>query len=268
VAAPVFADTPDGAEARRGDQVIAWLHGSRSEDEVRGRHVWASLEDHGLAAGEDPELYRDLYALAGARWLEDGYVDHYVVVRADERVLAAWYGLAFAQQQAHAARALDGTPGRPPPAGLAIQRGSRADIARIVALGDIVWGSLREAPVWSPLPTRPATELAEGWEEVLAEEGAALFVAERDDSLYGYLLLRRRDDVTVELALAATRPRVRGLGAGVALTERALEWAHGAGYRRCITDWRVASLPASRFWPRRGFRPTAYRLTRSLATGV
>jgi hypothetical protein len=33
------------------------------------------------------------------------------------------------------------------------------------------------------------------------------------------------------------------------------------------TDWRVANLESSRFWPRRGFRETFYRLARRVQIG-
>jgi hypothetical protein len=35
-------------------------------------------------------------------------------------------------------------------------------------------------------------------------------------------------------------------------------WARGRG----MTDWRSTNLLSSRFWPRQGFRPAAYRLVR------
>ena len=41
-------------------------------------------------------------------------------------------------------------------------------------------------------------------------------------------------------------------------------WAHEAGYSVMTIDWRVANLLASRFWLRRGFRPTFLRLSRSI----
>ena len=52
----------------------------------------------------------------------------------------------------------------------------------------------------------------------------------------------------------------------MALTEASLAWAAEEGYPTMITDWRVTSLLASRFWPKRGFRPTAYRLVRYVLT--
>jgi hypothetical protein len=36
------------------------------------------------------------------------------------------------------------------------------------------------------------------------------------------------------------------------------------GYECMVTDWRVTNLLASRFWPRRGFRPMFLRLYRSI----
>ena len=67
---------------------------------------------------------------------------------------------------------------------------------------------------------------------------------------------------TVELIVAATLPNVRGTGIGRILCERALADSAAQGLDVCVIDWRAASLTASVFWPRRGFRPTAYRLHR------
>ena len=67
--------------------------------------------------------------------------------------------------------------------------------------------------------------------------------------------------------MAATLPEARGTGAGVALTDAALAWAGDAGYTTVQTDWRVANLESSRFWPRRGFRETFYRMARRVNIG-
>ena len=72
---------------------------------------------------------------------------------------------------------------------------------------------------------------------------------------------------SVYLAVAATLPEARGSGAGLALTERALQWAQEAGHPTVQTDWRVANLESSRFWPRRGFRETFYRMARRINIG-
>ena len=70
---------------------------------------------------------------------------------------------------------------------------------------------------------------------------------------------------SIDLANAATFPGARGLGAARALTQHALAWSHDNGYRSMTIDWRLTNLLASRFWPKRGFRPTFLRLPRHVA---
>jgi GNAT superfamily N-acetyltransferase len=250
-----------GAVAMRDGREAGRLFARPREDDIRGRHVWSGLDDHGLADGEGPELYRDLYAAAGQAWVDDGRFAHYVVVPADEGVLEAWYGVCFAQQQVHAARALEASS-PPDPEGFDIRLGGPEDLDAAVSLGDLITAYQRGAPVWSGIALPSTDELRSGWAEFLAVAGTTLFMAERDGEPLGYVALRREDDETVELPIAGTRPGARGLGVGVALTECALAWAYEQGFRTCTIDWRAANLLASRFWPRRGFRPTAYRLVR------
>jgi GNAT superfamily N-acetyltransferase len=253
--------TETGAEAWRENERVAFLRGAAGEDEVRGRHVWVSLDDHGLAVGEDPDVYRDLYAVAGERWLADGYPDHYVLVPAENALLGAWSALGFAQQQVHAARPTSPEPPRPHE-GFTVRMAGIGDLDAAMRLAYLIYRHLQGAPVWSEVEAPREAELRESWRETLEDPGTTYFLAERDTEPLGHLLLEREDAETVYLAVAATRENVRGLGVGVALTEHALRWAHGHGYKTCTTDWRAASPLAGRFWPRRGFRPTAYRLVR------
>ena len=73
-----------------------------------------------------------------------------------------------------------------------------------------------------------------------------------------------RPEGAVLLSWAATRPDVRGSGAGVALTNAGFAWAREQGYTTMVTDWRETNLLASRFWRRRGFRRSFLRLYRSI----
>jgi GNAT superfamily N-acetyltransferase len=96
------------------------------------------------------------------------------------------------------------------------------------------------------------------------------FVAELDGRAVGHILLYKRPhDLrvpkdSIDLAAASTFPEARGSGAGLALTEHVLHWAHEHGYPTMTTDWRMTNLLASRFWPKRGFRRTFIRLYRAL----
>lgn len=252
-----------GAEAVRGGKRVGRLVGALQEDDVRGLHAWSSLADHELAPGEDPELYRDLYSVAGAAWVDAGYLDHYVVVPADEGVLAAWYSLSFAQQQVHGAQALAPIAATEPE-GFTVRRAGPEDIEAAMALAFTIFDHQAGAPTWAGAPAPPEDEARASYLEYLADPDVAYFLAERDGEPLGHLALERESDSTANLSIAATVPEARGLGVGKALTETALGWAREEGYATCVTDWRSANLLAARFWPSQGFRPTAYRLYRSI----
>lgn len=251
-----------GAEARRDGEVVGRLGGEQREDALRGRHVWSALGDHFAA---EPELYRDLYAVAGAGWLEQGATSHYVVVPAVDEVLWAWGGVAFAMEQVHAERLLDDVTEPRPPEGFRIRQGGLDDLDAAARLAPIITEHQIEAPVWSGLERRTDERFRENMREALADLAATWFLAERDNGEpLGGLLLWADPGEPISLDVAATFPEARGLGVGVALTGHALWWAREQGHDRMKTDWRIANLLASRFWPKRGFTPTAYRMVRYL----
>jgi GNAT superfamily N-acetyltransferase len=252
-----------GAEAIRDGERVGWLVASLQENEVRGRHVWAALEDHGLGEGETSDLYRDLYSEAARLWVDAGYLDHYVVVPADPDVLEAWYSLSFAQQQVHGARAL-GPLTLTKPQGFSVRQAGPDDIDAAMSLAFTIFDHQAEAPTWAGAPAPPEDEARASFIEYLADPEVTSFLAERDDEPLGHLALERESESTTYLSIAATAPEARGLGVGKAMAEIALAWAYEQGYGTCVTDWRSANLLAARFWPKRGFRPTAYRLHRSI----
>jgi ribosomal protein S18 acetylase RimI-like enzyme len=118
-------------------------------------------------------------------------------------------------------------------------------------------------------------ELRREFESDLASDEIGTLVAELDGRVVGLFQVAplelssmhvslARPEGACYLSFAVTLPEVRGSGAGVALTTACLAWAHRAGYRSMVTDWRVTNLLASRFWPKRGFRTTFLRLHRSV----
>jgi GNAT superfamily N-acetyltransferase len=248
-----------GAEAWQNGEVAGRLVGALRDEELRGRHVWSRLEDHSAA---EPELYRDLYGVAGAVWLEQGAKSHYVVVPAAEPVLWAWLGLSFAIEQVHAERPLADVSEPSPPQGFTIRQGGPDDLDAATRLAPVITEHQIQPPVWSGL-VRPSDEqFRENMREALADPEATWFLAERDGEPLGGLLLWADPGEPISLDVAATLPEARGLGVGTALTANALWWARTQGHERMKTDWRIANLLASRFWPRRGFEPTAYRMVR------
>ena len=253
-----------GAEARHDGARIAHLVGVRGEAPSRGRHVWVGLDDHSLAPGESPELLADVYAAAGTPWVESGYVTHIVVVPAEGPLPALFFALGFGREQVHArAPVRPEAPGDPD--GFEIRQAGPADIERVLDLAGTISSHQTGAPVWAGLPVSQREEMREGWEELLADEGAVVLLAERGGESLGYVATYPADEPgLVHLPVAGTRADARGLGIGVGLVEHALHRAHQDGFRTVELDWRSTNLLASRFWPRRGFVVTHLRLRRDV----
>jgi GNAT superfamily N-acetyltransferase len=262
----VEAARGDGVAALQGGELVGYLVGARAEDAHRGRHVWIDRAGH---AARDPKLLRDLYAAAAGAWVGDGHSRHYVLVPAIDELAAVWFALGFGQQQAHGIRA-SGASGTAPSAGLTVRRGGVELLDAMTPLAGLVWTYQACSPVFTGIPVPTPEELRRDWEEALRDPDTAYFLAERDGRAVGHAFAYPLEpDLgtppgALNLAVAATLPDERRTGVGIALVEYVLEWAHAEGFDSVVADWRVTNLLSSRFFPRRGFRPTYLRLYRSI----
>jgi GNAT superfamily N-acetyltransferase len=262
-------DGASGAVALRGQQPVGYLIGSPRDPETWGENVWVELAGHAV---EEPEVVRDLYATAAARWVEEGRTRQYAIVPATEAALVdAWFRLGFGQQHAFGIRELPEIP--EPFAG--VREAAERDIEALVELAPLVREHQGLSPVFSAGPRPQAGEVRQEIADDLTAPDIGNLVAEVDGRIVGNLVVGpieistmhtglARPEGAAFLAWAATRPDVRGAGAGLALTNAAFAWAKERGYQTMVTDWRVTNLLSSRFWPGRGFRISFLRLYRSI----
>jgi predicted N-acetyltransferase YhbS len=217
-------------------------------------------------------VVRDLYAAVASGWVDEGRTRHYVVVPAnDGALLDAWFRLGFGQQQAYGIREV--TP-EPWPNG--VRATELRDVDAILDLAPLLGGHQVLSPVFSGRPAQfDRDELRADVEKDIASDELGSFVFEQDGRIVGNFEMApvelssmhtslARPERACYLAFAVTDPKVRGSGAGVALTQACFAWAHEQGYETMVTDWRVTNLLSSRFWPRRGFRLSFLRLYRSI----
>ena len=150
------------------------------------------------------------------------------------------------------------------------------DIDGLVELAPLLVEYQAQPPVFGiGLPRETPAEIRAEILEDLPKPEIGDLVAARDGVLVGAFQVvpaelssvhsgLARPEEAALIGWAATRPDVRGTGAGVALTEGAFAWARERGYKAMLADWRVTNLLASRFWPRRGFRESFLRLYRRI----
>ena len=269
VEALAAGDDASGAVALRRDRVVGFLLGTRRDDEIWGPNVWVEFAGHAVEEAED---LRDLYAAAAARWLDEGRPRHYAQVPAtDAALIDAWSRLSFGQQHAAGIREV---PDVGWPDG--VRRAEPRDVDALVALTPLLGDHQAASPVFARgFPADDPDELRAELLADLAKDEIGELVFERDGIVVGAFESAPVEKSSVHVGLArptgaallgwaATLPEVRGSGAGRALTDGTFAWARERGHETIVTDWRVTNLLASRFWPRRGFRPTFLRLYRAI----
>jgi ribosomal protein S18 acetylase RimI-like enzyme len=231
--------------------------------------TWMIAGIGGHAVSGDAEHARDLYAAAAGSWADAGHERHAVFVPShDQALVAAWFRLSFGASAVLAMR--ETAPERPAANGIEIRPGSLDDLEIAARLDMEMRTSMEPSPSFSPSGSWKHEQYVDDWRDTWDDDQFVHFVAELDGRVVSHMLLYTRPhDLrvptgSIDLAAASTLPAARGSGAGRALTEHVLHWAHEHGYPVMTTDWRLPNLLASRFWPKRGFRPTFLRLYRAL----
>ena len=251
----------DGHVATRGGEAVAYLGGALDEELRMGRWLFAGH------AAREPEALRDLFAVQAG---ELGVSRFMLSVPAtDPELVDIWFRLAFGCQAVWAVREV--APPEPVPFNGTIRPATPDDIEALIDFEEILYGHQAATPSYSGWSTPPRDELRTEFQDAWGDENYLPFVASDGRRLVGMLALYRRPEgdlrvpaQNIDLAFAATRDDVRGTGAGLALTNFALGWAHENGFRSMTVDWRAVNLLSSRFWPNRGFRPQYLRLYRAV----
>jgi ribosomal protein S18 acetylase RimI-like enzyme len=254
--------------------VAAYLIGAPRRDARWGDgNVWVELAGH---AALEAEEIRDLYAAAAARWVDEGWTRHSVLVPAtDPALVDAWFRLGFGQQQAHAVREVPASAAVDLPEGFEIRPPDPADVEALIDVDLALPAHQQLSPVFSGVARTSREESREEWLRTLAEQDEEILIGYRGElpvACWSITATERseqhsglaRPENSCYLSFAVTLPEARGSGIGVALTEACFERARELGYEAIVTDWRVTNLLASRFWPKRGFRTTFLRLYRSI----
>ena len=273
VAAAWHGEGASGTAAFRAGRLVGYLIGAPRDRDVWGENVWIELAGHAVEEAED---IRDLYATAAARWFDEERRRHYALAPAtDAELVDAWFRLGFGHQQAHGLREVPARVDVRIPDGFEIREPREEDIDALLAVDLALPAHQRSSPVFStrPLPTDEAIRAE--WRSTLAGVEEKVLIGCLDGrpvacwSVCAAKLSNHYNGVALPeracyLAFASTLPEARGSGIGVALTDASLAAAAAEGYTVMVTDWRVTNLLASRFWPRRGFRPVFFRLYRSI----
>jgi GNAT superfamily N-acetyltransferase len=266
-------DGMTGSAALRNGRLVGYVIGCPQPPEIWGPNVWVELPGHAV---EDAEDARDLYGHAAARWVEEGHTRHYALLPSEPPLVDAWFRLGFGQQQAHGYREVPHEIEVRLPEGCEIRRPEESMIDDLIELDFALPRHQAASPVFSGRPLPTEDEMRREWLETIANDYEEVMLGFRDGrpvACWSWVPVERSPHFhglgrpakrTCYLGFAVTLPESRGTGLGVAITDAGFAWAGSQGYEAMVTDWRVTNLLASRFWPSRGFRPSVFRLHRSI----
>jgi len=226
---------------------------------------------HALAPGEDPSLYRNLYAALAEVFVRRGFFDHFVNVPAlDSSAREAWDSLGFARDATCAVRDVEQPVTGAGP--VDVHQAGPEDIAVVSAMAEALGQHHVGSPIFSPY-LREANEASrDAALERLQEPANAHFVAYRDGRPMGmntfmppaFLSLLLAPEASVYLLEGFVYSQFRGGGVGRALLARSMAWAREQGYRWCALHFAAPNISGASFWLGSGFRPAEYRLRRHI----
>lgn len=265
----------NGYAAFRDGKMTAYLLGEFTV-QPWGRCGYVYLPGYALAEGESLKTIQDLYSLLGEDWVQKGVFSHGLYISAaDADVIETLFNLGFGKERVDALLDLRTAEITEPadPSGVEIRIAGAGDNHHLGNLSNVIMDSLANAPYWHPTVPEDWEELREGWSELPDDQEWTVWLAlENDEALGAVGFCTEEEGVTAMLvsprttylSIAATQPQARGRGISTALTLRGLKQAQKEGAEICYTNWISPNLPASRFWPRFGFKDVAYRLSKRI----
>jgi ribosomal protein S18 acetylase RimI-like enzyme len=262
----------EGVAAIENGKMQGYMLGTQIEkDHLGGKAGWIYLPSH---AALDQQLYRQMYAVIGDKWVRNDVFYHFAHVTAGDRELQElWFDMAFGREQAHGAMNFSEATIKNVPQGDIVIRESTDDDEEIFRqMATWITRFQTGTPIFAPVDQKFLTEQTQSYVEFTHDKDKRMFLAFRGDKLVAYQAYRPTEDDDADMMclreaqdiLGATAPDERGTGIGRILTEYAIKQMQAAGHEVTTCDWRCANPLSSRFWTGMGYKPTHYRLVRRM----
>lgn len=255
-----------------GEKLVAYVIATIDENEIWGNFGWVNLGAWSIE--EDYSYYLGLiYEKIGRDWADRKIIRHVFLVYSGQRAAIDRFNeLGFAKQQAHGLLIEKGlfTPvSQQENRTLTVRKAIKEDQIQINSFSREIALFQQKSPCFAPVPESYLKSLDDGFSDLTTDDEGTLYVVEKDKRILGYQLYYPvgkgnllEPENSVELAVSAVSQEARGSGAGLELTQYALNDQINKGKSIFVTDWRCANLLSSKFWKKTGFKPLAFRLYR------
>ena len=258
-----------GIGAFDNEELVGYIAGAVKVDNNRGRYTLVPYEGVAIRKDQSSELIKYLYTKVSVLWLEQGCFQHSVLVPVGNTLYyEAFLQLSFAIEQVHAVMKIEEYKPFENVADVNVRLVEKTDGEAMGRTSGIIAKYHNSAPVFTPAFPEVLASRKEGFKELVEEEDDIVLIAEKDNKELGFQdyeiitpSLMTPDDV-VELCVAGTYHSQMGKGIGKKLMNEGYRTIKEMGYKNIVTDWRITNLASSTFWPKCGFKPVAYGMTR------
>lgn len=242
------------------------------EEPALGRRAFVRYEGMAVADGESAELFRAMYAHISQTWLAHGALSHYAMVPAGETaVVEAWLKLCFSYQQVYGIAELRRRAARDIN-GVRVRQADKRDGEALKDISSLIFSHQAGAPTYAPVPPERMLDIREGYGELPEDAERVTLLALAGEELLEFVCAETGADDenmyvpenSAEISICGIVERARGKGIGGMLARHMQNRLIDDGFTNVITDWRIANLNSSNFWPKQGFAPIAYRMFRRI----
>ncbi|MGI8552857.1 MAG: GNAT family N-acetyltransferase [Dehalococcoidia bacterium] len=157
------------------------------------------------------------------------------------------------------------------PVAFEIRRAGPDDLAAVLHLEEGLYRYHAAPPISLPYLPEALDGVRREHQQAIVNPAHAYWLALQDGRAVGLQVFVPASDspmITPERCIhlddAYVEQGGRSAGVGSALLDRGLAWAREQGFDFCTVSWRTQNLSGGRFWPRNGFQPVRYQLSRSI----
>jgi GNAT superfamily N-acetyltransferase len=228
--------------------------------------VYCPIMGHASFESGRAKIYQEMYRSLSDIWVRDAVLDHIVTFFSlDVQLKQVLFNLGFGLYVVDAYRSVDPIDSN---GSVSIMEASPNDVEDVMRLGDESRSYYREPPLFLVRDE----EKREYYEDFISNREAAVFIAELDGKIVGFMSVKKnRGDDVITLADKGTgiidelgayiQPSCRGHGIGAHLLNHVLEWCREQRIDYIHVDYESANLYASGFWPKH-FTSTMYSVRR------
>ena len=227
--------------------------------------------NHAAKAGMEHEVYREMYAVLAAEFVERGFFDHNVYIAPrDHAVEEAFVSLGFGRTLTAAMRGVDPVEGATK---ADLHQAGAEDESVVFALNEELMLHHSRAPIFWPLLREPEESSHQFTRELLANPKAnAHWVAYDNSKPLGmntfmgpvWVSPMLTPEKTIYLYQGIVSEQARRGGVGKAILAQGIDWAREQGYQHVALHFASPNVSGARFWQSQGFVPIEHRMSRHI----